>query len=116
MRAGREEAGDSAAAARIPVATSDTQGARMFADMARRKLGELAERIRRGDLVTPSDWMYTYADLRDVDETLRWLDSMLAYRDPALVAVPAAPSLDFIRNDPRYRAWEAKLPWRQPAP
>jgi hypothetical protein len=32
------------------------------------------------------------------------------------MAVPAAPSLDFIRNDPRYRAWEAKLPWRQPAP
>jgi serine/threonine-protein kinase len=116
MRAGLEEEGDSVAAARTPVATSDTQGARMFADMARRKLGELAERIRRGDLVTPSDWMYTYADLRDVDETLRWLDSMLAYRDPALVAVPAAPSLDFLRNDPRYRAWEAKLPWRQPAP
>ena len=116
MRAGLEEEGDSVAAARTPVATSDTQGARMFADMARRKLGELAERIRRGDLVTPSDWMYTYADLRDVDETLRWLDSMLAYRDPALVAVPAVPSLDFLRNDPRYRAWEAKLPWRQPAP
>jgi len=114
MRAGREEAGDSAAAARIPVATSDTQGARMFADMARRKLRELAESAQRGDLVTPGDWMSTYADLGDADETLRWLDSMLAYHDLTLISVTVAPSLDFLRNDPRYRAWEAKLPWRQP--
>jgi len=115
MRAGREAAGDSAAAARIPVATSDTQGARMFADMARRKLQELAEGVRRGDLVTPGDWMSTYAALGDADETLYWLDSMVAYHDLTLVSVTAAPSLDFLRNDPRYRAWEAKLPWRQPS-
>jgi len=115
MRAGREEAGDSVAAARIPVATSDTQGARMFADMARRKLLTLAESARRGDLVTPGDWMSAYASLGDADQTLRWLDSMLAYHDLTLVSVMATPSLDFLRNDPRYRAWEAKLPWRQPA-
>jgi DNA-binding SARP family transcriptional activator len=115
MRAGREEAGDSVAAARIPIAISDTQGARMFADMARQNLRRLAESAHRGDLVTPGDWMSTYADLGDADETLRWLDSMLAYRDLTLISVTVSPSLDFIRNDPRYRAWEAKLPWRQPA-
>lgn len=116
MRAGREEAGDSAAAARIPVVTSDTQGARIFADMARRNLGKLAEAVRRGDLVTPGDWMSTYASLGDADQTLRWLDSMLAYHDLTLISVTAAPPLDFLRNDPRYRAWEAKLPWRHPPP
>jgi tetratricopeptide (TPR) repeat protein len=115
LRAGREEAGDSVGAARIPVAASDTQGARMFADMARRNLRELADGVRRGDLVTPGDWMSTYANLGDADQTLRWLDSMLVYRDPVLMSVPATPSLDFLRTDPRYRAWEAKLPWRQPA-
>jgi hypothetical protein len=60
--------------------------------------------------------MSTYANLGDADQTLRWLDSMLVYRDPVLISVSAAPSLDFLRNDPRYRAWEAKLPWRQPPP
>jgi DNA-binding SARP family transcriptional activator/Tfp pilus assembly protein PilF len=115
LRADLEEAGDSAAAARLPVATSDTQAARAFADRARRNLQRLAESVRRGDLVTPGDWMSTYADLGDADETLRWLDSMLAYHDLMLVSVPVAPSLDFLRNDPRYRAWEAKLPWRHPA-
>ena len=45
MRAGAEQRGDSAAAARIPVATSDTQAARIFADMAREKLQE-ARRAR----------------------------------------------------------------------
>jgi len=84
----------------------------MFADMARRNLQKLAESARRGDLVTPGDWMSTYADLGDADETLRWLDSMLAYHDLTLISVTVSPSLDFIRNDPRYRAWEAKLPWR----
>jgi hypothetical protein len=116
MRAGREEAGDSAAAARIPVASSDTQGARMFADMARRNLQKLAESARRGDLVTPGDWMSTYASLGDAEETLRWLDSMLAYHDLTLISVTVSPSLDFLRNDPRYRAWEAKLPWRHESP
>jgi hypothetical protein len=112
MRAGLELRGDSAAAARIPVATSDTQATRMFADMAREKLQELAEGVRRGDLVTPGDWVGEYAAVGNVDETIRWMDSMRVGRDPLLWSIPINPSLDFIRNDPRYRAWEAKLPWR----
>jgi hypothetical protein len=34
-------------------------------------------------------------------------------RDPIIHNVPLSPLFDFLRDDPRYRAWEAKLPWRQ---
>jgi DNA-binding SARP family transcriptional activator len=112
MRADRRLAGDSAAAERIPIATSDTQGARMLADLSGEKLRQLAEGVRRGDLVTAGDWVSGYAGVGDVDETIRWIDSMRVGRDPLLWSIPIDPSLDFIRNDPRYRAWEAKLPWR----
>jgi DNA-binding SARP family transcriptional activator len=112
MRADRRLAGDSAAAERIPIATSDTQGARMLADLSGEKLRQLAEGVRRGDLVTAGDWVAGYAGVGDVDETIRWIDSMRVGRDPLLWSIPIDPSLDFIRNDPRYRAWEAKLPWR----
>ena len=115
IRAGAEQRGDSAAAARIPVATSDTQAARMFADRARQELGRLAEAARRGDLVSASDWVNAYAGVGDAGEAIRWMDSMLVGRDPLLWSVPINPSLDAVRSDPRYRAWEAKLPWRHPA-
>jgi len=112
MRAGREAAGDTAGAARIPIAESDTQGTRMFTDLAREKLRDLAEGTRHGDLIMPSDWAGVYAELRDADGTLRWLDSMRVGRDPGLFRIPIDPTYDFIRNDPRYKAWEAKLPWK----
>jgi hypothetical protein len=48
-----------------------------------------------------------------VGETIGWIDSMQVRRDPALWSIPIDPDLDFIRNDPRYRAWEAQMPWRQ---
>ena len=112
MRTAREAVGDTAGAARLPVATSDTQGARMLADLARERLHDLAEDTRRGGLVMPSDWAGTYAALRDADSTLRWIDSMRVGRDPGIFSVPIDPAYDFIRSDPRYRAWEAKLPWR----
>jgi DNA-binding SARP family transcriptional activator len=116
MREGLERAGDSLAAARIPVATSDTEAARLLADMSREKLRNLAEGVGRGDLVTPGDWASTYAELGDVDGTLGWIDSMRLARDPELLTVPIDPKFDFVRRDPRYRAWDAKLPWRHAAP
>ena len=51
--------------------------------------------------------------VRDTNETLRWFDSMLVHRDPPVQAVPLDPDFDFLRDDPRYKAWEAKLPWRR---
>ena len=61
---------------------------------------------------------YAYASLRDTTETLHWFDSMLVHRDPAVQAIPLDPEFDFLRDDPRYRVWEAKLPWspRRPGP
>ncbi len=114
VRAGLERRGDSAAASRVPVATSDTQAARMFADMARERLRELGEGVRRGDLVPAGDWVTAYAGAGDVGDAIRWMDSMRVERDPLLWAIPIDPSLDILRSDPRYLAWEAKLPWRHP--
>ena len=115
MRTGAEQKGDSAAAARIPVATSDSQAARMLVDRSREKLRELAESARDGGLVSAGDWTHAYAGVGDVDETIRWIDSMQVDRDPMLWSIPIDPSLDFVRSDPRYQAWESKLPWRHPA-
>ena len=114
MRAARIAAGDTIGAARIPIATSDTQAARMLAGLARERLHHLAEDTRRGELVMPIDWAGTYADLHDVDGTLRWIDSMQVGRDPGISRVLVDPAYDFLRSDPRYRAWEARLPWRHP--
>ena len=113
MRTERERKGDSAGAARIPVASSDTQAARMLADLARERLRALAEAAGHGEEVEPGDWVSAYAGVRDVGQTISWIDSMQVHRDPALWSIPIDPALDFIRSDPAYRAWEAKLPWRQ---
>jgi DNA-binding SARP family transcriptional activator len=112
MRAARDRAGESAAAP-IPVATSDTQAARVLAEMSRETLRRLAGNIGQGEVVPPSAWAAAYAGLGDAGGTLRWLDSMRIGRDPGLHMVPVNPLFDFVRNDPRYRVWEAKLPWRQ---
>ena len=36
---------------------------------------------------------------------------MLVVHDPELHNVRVLPTYDFLRDDPRYRAWEANLPW-----
>jgi DNA-binding SARP family transcriptional activator/tetratricopeptide (TPR) repeat protein len=115
QRMSREVDGDSAAAAQIPAVTSEVEAARVFADMASKQLSDLETGARKGDWVPPAAFAYVYAELRDPDETLRWLDSMRVGRDPSIHNVPLDPSFDFLRDDPRYRAWEAKLTWREPA-
>ena len=112
MRTERELKGDSAGAALIPMASSDTQAARMLVDLSRERLGELAAAAGRGEEVTAGDWMNAYAGAGDVGETIGWIDSMQIRRDPTIWSVPIDPGLDFIRSDPRYRAWEAQMPWR----
>jgi hypothetical protein len=78
-------------------------------------LRDLAEGVRRGDLVSPGDWAFAYAEAQDVDGTLRWIDSMRVSRDPQIFQVPISPTFDFIRRESRYQAWEANLPWRHPS-
>ena len=113
MRTEWELKGDSAGAARIPMASSDTQASRMLVSLAHERLGELAAAAGRGEEVTAGDWMNAYAGAGDVGETIAWIDSMQIRRDPTIWSVPIDPGLDFIRSDPRYRAWEAQMPWRQ---
>lgn len=113
-RRSREVDGDSAAAAKIPTVTSEVEAARVFVDMARTQLSDLETGARNGDWVPPAAFAFVYAELQDRDETLRWLDSMRVRRDPAIQSVRLNPLFDFLRDDPRYRAWEAKLTWREP--
>ncbi len=111
QRMSHEVDGDSAAAAEIPIVTSEVEAARVFVDMARKHLSDLETGARKGDWVPPAAFAYVYAELRDPDETLRWLDSMQVGRDPSIHNVPVDPRFDFLRDDPRYRAWEAQLSW-----
>jgi DNA-binding SARP family transcriptional activator len=113
QRTAAELSGDSLGAGRIPAAPSDAAAARWLADTARGRLRALQTRVRAGDWIDPGAFASTYAALRDTVETLRWLDSAVASRDPVLGGVPLDPEFDFLRDDPRYRRWEAALPWRR---
>jgi serine/threonine-protein kinase len=115
-RAADEVSGDSTDAARLPVAPTEAEAARWFSDRSREGLERLQREARAGDWVGPRAFAYAYASLRDTTETLRWFDSMLVQRDPALQAVPLDPAFDFLRGDPRYQVWEAKLPWSRAKP
>ncbi|NUQ13038.1 MAG: hypothetical protein HUU26_12060 [Gemmatimonadaceae bacterium] len=56
-------------------------------------------------------WSYAvaYAALRDRDRTLVWLDSAFVGGGSNALRVPVDPQFDFLRDDPRYRAWEARV-------
>ena len=110
-RASDEVGADSADAARLPVAPTEAEAARWFADEARRQLNTLQRRARDGEWFGAGSFANTYAELRDTSETLQWFDSMLVHRDPSVHNIPNDPDFDFLRDDPRYKAWEAKLPW-----
>jgi DNA-binding SARP family transcriptional activator/Flp pilus assembly protein TadD len=113
-RKSAEVRGDSATLASLPPATSDSQAARFFADSHRRTLRQYELAVRAGDRVAPGDFVEVYSALRDTNQTLRWLDSAVAGHDPSLQNVLVNPGLDWLRNDPRYKEWEAKLPWLLP--
>ena len=110
-RAADSVSGDSSDAAHLPIAPSEAEAGRWFADQARTWLDTVKRDAPAGEWVGPTAFAYAYASLRDTTETLHWFDSMLVHRDPALQAIPLDPEFDFLRDDPRYRAWEAKLPW-----
>ena len=114
-RAAALAAGDSAGAARMPALPDDAAASRWLAARASDSLRALLDTISPGNWNRSSLLAQGYAAVGDADNTLRWLDSMVARRDPTLVVVPLHPAFDFLRSDPRYRAWQARLPWRSAA-
>jgi hypothetical protein len=106
--------GDSASVARLPLATSKSVAVRVLADWSRTELRDIDSGARRGDFVPSNAFAHAYAELQERDKTLRWLESMRIARDPSIHSVPLNPLFDFLRNDARYQAWEAKLTWRHP--
>jgi hypothetical protein len=114
LRASKEAAGDSAGAARMPRAPSEAEAAGWFADRSRERLRDLQSSLRAGQRGDAYDLVFAYAALRDAGGTLRWLDTMLVTHNPGLSGVLVSQQFDFMRNDPRYKEWEAALPWRRP--
>jgi len=103
--------GDSVAIADFPRATTDAQAARVFQNWAHQSLRDLEDRKRAGESIGPDVWANAYGEVGDRDNTLRWFDSMLVVHDPGLHNVRVLPTYDFLRDDPRYKKWEANLPW-----
>jgi len=67
---------------------------------------------RAGESIDPDAFASVYANPGQ-DATFRWLDSMLAVRVHPPFGHRGRPVVDFLRGDPRYKTWEARLPWRK---
>jgi len=108
LRRARVSAGDSAAAAALPDVATDAAARDLLAADARRTIGRLRRAARNGGRVLPSDYAAAWAALGDTTATLWWLDSMTTGHDSYLAQVRVDPVFDFLRGDPRYRAWEER--------
>jgi DNA-binding SARP family transcriptional activator len=108
--------GDTTALRQFPLVSSDAQADSIWHLAWRAELVQLDSSVRAGDAVIPSRFALAHARLRDTDATLRWLDSAYAKRDAFMEALAFHPDLDFLRGDPRYRAWLATLPWLRGRP
>ncbi|HEX6808766.1 MAG TPA: BTAD domain-containing putative transcriptional regulator [Gemmatimonadaceae bacterium] len=106
LRRARAAAGDSAGAAALPDASSDTEASRLLAADARRTIARLDRAARNGERAPASRYAVTYATLGDTASTLNWLDSIVARHDSYLHAVRVDPVFDFVRRLPRYQAWD----------
>jgi hypothetical protein len=104
----RAAAGDSAAAAALTTAATDAEAWRMLAADATRTIAALDRSAQEGNRVPPSSFASAYAALGDTLATLRWLDSMVLRQDSYRHQIRLDPLFDFVRDDPRYRAWEAR--------
>jgi hypothetical protein len=111
-RASALASGDSAAAT-TPLPASDAEASRQLAARARDDLRRLLDTVSEANLARASLLAHAYAAVGDTAGTMRWLDSMLLWRDPSLVTVPLHPAFDFLRANVRYRKWVSRLPWRE---
>jgi hypothetical protein len=108
LRRARAAAGDSASAAALPDAASDSAATTLLAMDARRTLAMLERSAREGMRTPAMAHARAYALLGDTLATLRWLDSMSVHRDSYLHQVRLDPRFDFLRADTRYRTWEGR--------
>jgi hypothetical protein len=46
----------------------------------------------------------SFAQIKDRERTLEWLEKALAERSPDLPSRGAEPPMDFVREDPRFKA------------
>jgi DNA-binding SARP family transcriptional activator len=68
--------------------------------------------LRRRKWGTAQKLAMAYAELRDADSTLIWLDSMYTERSMRLHTVPFDPVYDFLRSNPRFQRFLGQLPWK----
>jgi serine/threonine-protein kinase len=108
LRRTRAAVGDTVAAAALPEVQTDSAAVRLLAADARRTIARLDRASGAGERVPPSSYAIAWAALGDTLATLRWLDSMAVRRDSYLHQVRLDPRFDFVRRDPRYRAWEKR--------
>lgn len=107
LRRARAAAGDSAGAAALPDASSDSGASRLLAADARRTIARLDRAARNGERTPTYLYAIAYATAGDTAETLAWLDSVITRHDSYLHQVRVDPVFDFVKHLPRYQAWEA---------
>ena len=107
LRRARAAAGDTAWAAALPEASTDSAADRLLAGDARRSIARLDRSARNGERAPAYLYAIAYASLGDTATTFVWLDSMVARHDSYLHQVRLDPVFDFVRRLPRYQAWEA---------
>jgi DNA-binding SARP family transcriptional activator/Flp pilus assembly protein TadD len=90
----------------------EAEAHRVLDSASHARLDRFARRARAGEYVPSSQFVLAYAELGDTVNLLRWLDSMESRREPATSNYLLNPLLDFVRDDPRYRAWVTGLSWR----
>jgi serine/threonine-protein kinase len=108
LRRARAAQGDSVGAAALTDVTTDAAARQSIEHDARRTIARLDGEARRRRFTSPSGYARAYATLRDTTATFRWLDSMLVRRDSYRHHVRLDPVFDFLRGDPKYRAWESR--------
>ena len=107
LRRARAAAGDSAGAAALTDASTDSAANRLLGDDARHTIARLNRKAQRGERAPAYQYAIAHARLGDATATLDWLDSMVARHDSYLHQVRVDPVFDFVRLLPRYQAWEA---------
>ena len=72
-------------------------------DAAVQQLGlkSLEARVKK-EYVSPMEFAYAYARLRDRDKTMEWLEKAYRERSPRLVRLTMEPDLKSMQNDPRF--------------